>query len=58
MERAAAGIETDLVDLSASTLQDLDHDETLRPEILRLLDAVEAQPALVTSVDSGEGSCK
>ncbi|KUJ68394.1 hypothetical protein ACZ90_19165 [Streptomyces albus subsp. albus] len=55
MERAASEIETELVDLSTSTLQDLDHGPMFRSAIQRLLDAVESP---LTSVNSASGeSC-
>ncbi|MFH8370053.1 hypothetical protein [Streptomyces sp. NPDC018031] len=58
MERTAADIETELVDLSASTLHDLDRDRTLHPEIQRLLDAVVSQPvATNSSTDQGGETC-
>lgn len=58
MERTAADIETELVDLSASTLQDLDRGGVLQPEIQRLLDAVESQPVIANAVtDQGGETC-
>ncbi|QKV91089.1 hypothetical protein HUT19_04495 [Streptomyces sp. NA02950] len=54
MERASTGVETELLDLSGATLEDLDRDDGLSSVAQRLLDAVQFPPTLVNAASSGQ----
>ncbi|WP_435240744.1 hypothetical protein [Streptomyces cucumeris] len=54
MERVATGVETELLDLSGATLEDLDRGDGFPSVTQRLLDAVQFPPTLVTAATSGQ----
>ncbi|MFC9225459.1 hypothetical protein [Streptomyces hygroscopicus] len=46
MERVATEVETELLDLSGATLEDLERHEGLSPVTERLLDVVQSPPTI------------
>ncbi|ADI05248.1 hypothetical protein SBI_02127 [Streptomyces bingchenggensis BCW-1] len=55
MERAATGVETELVDLSGTTLEELGESQEFTLATRRLLDLVQSPPTLSTSSANGPG---
>lgn len=55
MERAATGVETELVDLSGTTLEELGDSQEFAPAIRRLLGLVQSPPTRSTSADTKTG---
>ncbi|WP_199844353.1 hypothetical protein [Streptomyces sp. RTd22] len=56
MERVATEVETELLDLSGATLEDLDRDEGIAAVALRLIDAVRNPATAASASDAGQ-SC-
>lgn len=55
MERAATGVETELVDLSGTTLEELGDSQEFTLATQRLLDLVQSPPTRSTSAESKSG---
>lgn len=55
MERAATGVETELVDLSGTTLEELGDSQEFTLATQRLLDLVQCPPTLANAASSGAG---
>lgn len=55
MERVAAEVETELLDLSGATLEELDGNQEFALAIQRLLNLVQSPPTRATSADSKSG---
>jgi hypothetical protein len=56
MERAATEVETELLDLSGATLEDLDAcDDAFLLAARRLLDIVQAPPTVANASSTGNG---
>lgn len=54
MERVATEVETELLDLSGATLEDLDRDEGIAVVALRLIDAVQNPATAASSSATGQ----
>ncbi|RNG39129.1 hypothetical protein [Streptomyces botrytidirepellens] len=57
MERVATEVETELLDLSGATLEDLDRDEGTTAVALRLICAVRNPATSASSSDATQQSC-
>jgi hypothetical protein len=55
MERAATGVETELVDLSGTTLEELGDSQEFTLATRRLLKLVQSPPTLATAADAKQG---
>ncbi|MER7790522.1 hypothetical protein [Streptomyces sp. NPDC097640] len=55
MERAATGVETELVDLSGTTLEELGDGQEFTLATRRLLELVQSPPTLANAADNQEG---
>ncbi|MET7761428.1 hypothetical protein ABZS71_05075 [Streptomyces sp. NPDC005393] len=55
MERVAAEVETELLDLSGATLEELDGNQEFALAIQRLLNLVQSPPTRATSADTKSG---
>lgn len=55
MERAATGVETELVDLSGTTLEELGDSQELTLATRRLLELVQSPPTLANAAANQEG---
>ncbi|KAK1183670.1 hypothetical protein B7755_039415 [Streptomyces sp. NBS 14/10] len=55
MERAATGVETELVDLSGTTLEELGDSQEFTLATQRLLKLVQSPPTLSTSAANQQG---
>ncbi|MGW3572104.1 hypothetical protein ACWDSL_51035 [Streptomyces sp. NPDC000941] len=55
MERAATGVETELVDLSGTTLEELGDSEEFTVATQRLLDLVQSPPTIANAAASSSG---
>ena len=54
MERVATEVETELLDLSGATLEDLDRDEGIAAVALRLIGAVRNPATAATASNTGQ----